>query len=114
MKLAIGVGRGGVGGGTGTAAPLKTMGKGELVTLATHPYPMVRIFKTFPGKRGALFLLLCPTYLSASPTGRGKAKRASVTGRQMEGEGGGGGGREWEVVRRNVSFQTIPASGILE
>lgn len=111
MKLAIGVGRGGVGGGTGTAAPLKTMGKGELVTLATHPYPMVRIFKTCPGKRGALFLLLCPTYLSASPTGRGKAKRASVTGRQMEGEGGG---QEWEVVRGNVSFQTIPDSGILE
>lgn len=94
MKLAIGVGRGGGGGVEQALKPLKTMRKGELVTLATHPYPTVRIFKTCPGKRGALFLLLCPTYLSGSPTGRGKAKGVSITGRQtVEGwalEVGGG------------------------
>lgn len=90
------------------AQPLKAAGKGELVTLEirsptnTQRWVGRGCLRPQPGRRGPLFLLLCPTYLSGSPIRRGKAERT------------GWGDWEWGAVRRNVSSGTTPASGILE
>lgn len=67
----------------------------ELLALFTQAQPWLGADVRGPSLgKGGLFPLLCPTYLSGSPTRRGTAERAGLTGD----EGAGGGSEEERLL----------------